>query len=81
ALVTSMMVTQTRVPAPAPQLTDAPISLHTSVMPASASQYTMPEGCPWGMPDHFLSEGFRPLVSEIPMPSVQQGLSSPQVTV
>ncbi|MCI64143.1 hypothetical protein A2U01_0085400, partial [Trifolium medium] len=33
------------------------------------------------MPDHFLSDGFRPAVSEIPMPSVQQGFSSPQVTV
>ncbi|MCI93558.1 hypothetical protein A2U01_0114856, partial [Trifolium medium] len=41
----------------------------------------MPEGYPWGMPDHFLSEGFRPAVSEIPMPSIQQDLSSPQVTV
>ncbi|MCI93589.1 hypothetical protein A2U01_0114887, partial [Trifolium medium] len=43
ALVTSMMVTQNRVPAPAPQLTDTPVSFPTSVMPASASQYTMPE--------------------------------------
>ncbi|MCI96528.1 hypothetical protein A2U01_0117828, partial [Trifolium medium] len=59
ALVTSLMATQNRVPAPTPQLTDAPVSLPTPVMPASASQHAMPEGYPWGMPDHFLSEGFR----------------------
>ncbi|MCI78969.1 hypothetical protein A2U01_0100240, partial [Trifolium medium] len=53
-------------------LTDALVSLPTSVTPTSISQYTMPEGYPWGMPYHFLSEGFRTVVSEIPMPSVQQ---------
>ncbi|MCI80599.1 hypothetical protein A2U01_0101870, partial [Trifolium medium] len=63
-----MMATQNRVPVTAPQLTDAPVSLPTSVMLASVSQYTMPGGYPWVMPDHFLSKGFRPAVSEIPVP-------------
>jgi hypothetical protein len=44
----------------------------------------MPEGCPWGMPDGFLGEGSRPVISEVPpiqptVPIPQLGNTLPQV--
>ncbi|MCI18765.1 hypothetical protein A2U01_0039920, partial [Trifolium medium] len=86
AMMTDILAAQVQVPIP--QLPGTSVIQPTSTVLASTPQFTMPEGYPWGMPQHVFSEGFRPGVSEVQtfftqqaVPVSQPGLSFPQATM
>jgi hypothetical protein len=81
-LVSSLVVAQNQPPTPPPQSTviSEIVSTPTSATFASIPQHTMPEGYPWGMPLN-LNGGFRPYVSEVPVPTTQHAIPVSQASI